>query len=526
MSDKIPSCNKEDVEFTIDDDIGLRLPSFFSKTPASRWHLNDYAEEWRNIKARNTNANTIYENYRIDLEKIQKWNAKPRTIGSYVDDLSRHFRIKSNRTTPSGNPVSPASSQMTTNQYIIKSSTIENFTQNNFAQHPSSCSINETQACAETIPQKRKLVEDDLETKKHSKASVSMLEVEETDSPLERYRFLIIEQTLFGHGLDKHPLVPDNLYEQLKITNLPKLPKSRILRDYLRAIVYSSKYGTPEAATEIFAIPTTNEDYDAKVLQFFQRVLYQFSENIHDATMPPNLEHSETTYCHHVLWPLLRIAVKFMDTPEKIKMNFKVGETQLMASPSSNDHNRYYADAIGYLEAAGIEVLLMEASGAFNHTNLSKHVYDHIKGAFGSCTMLTAMLKKYEYADAKLLEDLSVVFLHASGKDKCLRAWVMRPVLGGKHLSFERVLKCEIDPNPSEVNATLNTLKFFWKLKILLEQSVAALAALKESHEQYLIYNDEDETRTSLRDLLRPSPMKPKKNDCVGIAELDPSSSL
>ena len=50
--------------------------------------------------------------------------------------------------------------------------------------------------------------------------------------------------------------------------------------------------------------------------------------------------------------------------------------------------------------------------------------------------------------------------------DKCLRVWVMRPFLAGKHLSFDRVLKCEIDPKPMEMAPILSVMKFFWKLKV------------------------------------------------------------
>ena len=97
-------------------------------------------------------------------------------------------------------------------------------------------------------------------------------------------------------------------------------------------------------------------------------------------------------------------------------MNFKVGETQLFAAPPGTDYQRYLADAAACLEAQEIELLLMEASGAFNNNNLSKHVYDHVNGAFGCCSMLNAILKKYEYADEKFVKNLFVVFLHASGK--------------------------------------------------------------------------------------------------------------
>ena len=71
--------------------------------------------------------------------------------------------------------------------------------------------------------------------------------------------------------------------------------------------------------------------------------------------MPPNLEDSESTYCFYVLWPLLRIAVTFMDTPNDIKMNFKVRGTQLLAAAPATDFQRYLADATACLEAKGLD---------------------------------------------------------------------------------------------------------------------------------------------------------------------------
>lgn len=59
----------------------------------------------------------------------------------------------------------------------------------------------------------------------------------------------------------------------------------------------------------------------------------------------------------------------------------------------------------------------MEASSPYGVKDLARHVFDHGKDAFGCYSMPQSISKKYEYADAKLLETLSVIFLHASGKD-------------------------------------------------------------------------------------------------------------
>lgn len=59
----------------------------------------------------------------------------------------------------------------------------------------------------------------------------------------------------------------------------------------------------------------------------------------------------------------------------------------------------------------------MEASSPYGVKDLARHVFNHVKDAFGCYSMPQSISKKYEYADAKLLETLSVIFLHASGKD-------------------------------------------------------------------------------------------------------------
>ncbi|CAO3596130.1 unnamed protein product [Absidia cylindrospora] len=90
------------------------------------------------------------------------------------------------------------------------------------------------------------------------------------------------------------------------------------------------------------------------------------------------------------------------------------------------------------------------ASGPLGTSDRRRHTYDHIKGAYGCHAMLYAILKKYPYADQELVNNLCVLFLHASGKDDYLRLWVMKPCFGGSALTFERMDKALITTNKND----------------------------------------------------------------------------
>ena len=217
--------------------------------------------------------------------------------------------------------------------------------------------------------------------------------------------------------------------------------------------------------------------------------------------MPTDLSHSESTYSFHALWPLVRMMVKFIDVPKNMKMMFNVGETKLSAVGSTDTYTWYYADGVGTVKAGELETLLVEISGAYGNKDPGKHKYDFIKGAFGCCKMVEAILRKYEYADKDLVEKLSVIFVQASGQgiitviffffkkkknrsdghqlllfcpgtrsfffvDNCLRVWVMRPICKGKFLCFERAMKCEISNKIHDTSALISTMQLFCKLKV------------------------------------------------------------
>ncbi|CAO3600838.1 unnamed protein product [Absidia cylindrospora] len=77
---------------------------------------------------------------------------------------------------------------------------------------------------------------------------------------------------------------------------------------------------------------------------------------------------------------------------------------------------------------------------------------------------------KYPYADQSLMDDVRVLFLHASGKDKHLRLWIMKPCHQGTVISFERINKATKTTNSADKSEPMQLIKFFWQVKEMLQR--------------------------------------------------------
>ncbi|KAI8394265.1 uncharacterized protein BYT42DRAFT_487860 [Radiomyces spectabilis] len=82
----------------------------------------------------------------------------------------------------------------------------------------------------------------------------------------------------------------------------------------------------------------------------------------------------------------------------------------------SNDGWKYDADGTVFIPKSGLEPLLLEASGAYGTRDKSRHVFDHLKGAFGCYSMLAKILSTYQHADTSLMNDVRTIFIHTSAK--------------------------------------------------------------------------------------------------------------
>lgn len=117
---------------------------------------------------------------------------------------------------------------------------------------------------------------------------------------------------------------------------------------------------------------------------------------------------SETTYDHRLLWPCLEAISKKND------LTFWPGEVILTSMRASHEQHSYKVDAT--IRYDDIEMLLLKTSGPFKNCDKSRHVFDHVKGAFGSRCMFQRVFSKYYYGEVSIAKRLRVFFVNARGK--------------------------------------------------------------------------------------------------------------
>ncbi|KAI8137769.1 hypothetical protein BJV82DRAFT_633938 [Fennellomyces sp. T-0311] len=315
--------------------------------------------------------------------------------------------------------------------------------------------------------------------------------------------------------------MPNAVYDLITLED-PLPPFDRELwKEYMTSVLSADAWRTADCPRLIFNNPNQPEGVEDYVTRMVTRILLVYSECIHNEEKPCDLTESETTYCYYTIWPFLRLASAAVSG---LKCDFSVGETGLRAMSDV----RYNADGKIYIASSKLEILLLEASGAYGTNDLSRHTFDHIKGAFGCHGMLLKILTTYHGGDSSLMGDIRVFFVHASAKDQYIRLWSMRSVNEGEFISFERVMKVKVDPDHENVSGIHDVIEFFVHAKILLQRSCDALQALKRSHEEYVYKSKEyKEKHIPLNKLLKAKPVKPNKADHLkNIGELDPSSSL
>ncbi|KAI9310538.1 hypothetical protein BX666DRAFT_2006883 [Dichotomocladium elegans] len=323
-----------------------------------------------------------------------------------------------------------------------------------------------------------------------------------------------------GIGIKRSDDVPDHLYNQINlISQKPTFPFSQLSK-YIMSVLRSKEYGTPNCDTIIFSKQMIDQTVENDTFSFISRLLFQFSEYIHSIAHPSQITDSEVAYCHEAIWPLLRFA---SHSTHDLQCEFKLGETQLKAL-KGKDGTKYNADGVVFTQTSKLEILLLEASGAMGTIDRRRHVFDHVKGAYGCHAMIVHILEKYPYADKSLIEKVQVIFVHTSARDDKIRVWVMKPQCMGRIISFERVKSCTIPTGRTDITELKGVIEFFWLVKELLAESVNGIEALRKSNDDNILTTDLDRS-ASLKSFLNPTPMKPdKKLQCDGIVDLDPVS--
>lgn len=90
--------------------------------------------------------------------------------------------------------------------------------------------------------------------------------------------------------------------------------------------------------------------------------------------------------------------------------------SELVKDGQTDGRYKYYAD--GVLRVNNLEVLIMEASSAYDKATDIKSAFDHYKGMFGALSIMTHIASKYKYASFNIFKLLKIHFVHAHGKKK------------------------------------------------------------------------------------------------------------
>lgn len=214
-------------------------------------------------------------------------------------------------------------------------------------------------------------------------------------------------------------------------------------------------------------------------------------------------------YNHHLVWPLLSLAVKTATLPAR-ELLFQTDEILLTSSDEA-----FKAD--GFIELDGIELCLLETSGAYGIKDESRFGKDHVKGSFGALMLLRRILRTYFFATEDALRDLRVLYIHARGKRIHLWSLEMpaKDVQVLEHLGY-----ADIPTDVSQTDRILHLGNFIWKLSDFLQNSCQVIDRMKEEHTNYLVMrqlNPYNEPRVNLAALVKNEIQKPVKGSDYGI---------
>ncbi|KAI7891202.1 uncharacterized protein EV154DRAFT_509002 [Mucor mucedo] len=146
------------------------------------------------------------------------------------------------------------------------------------------------------------------------------------------------------------------------------------------------------------------------------------------------------------------------------------------------DNHSYPADGIIKLYGLkNIEIVLLETSGCFGSIDKLKIAFDHHKGLFGALAMLKSIADEFPMATVEAFQKCKVFFVHGTGENICL--WSLR--FEPKGPIFELWLEDTLYIKPDiddKLDALPRFLKFFWRMKCLLTESILGFAQLKKEH--------------------------------------------
>ncbi|OBZ82694.1 hypothetical protein A0J61_09256 [Choanephora cucurbitarum] len=497
--------SKKYEDYKLECDVEKTSLNYFKENSAKEWcfksYLNKAHPEIRKYKRKNINY--IYFCYLDDLKWIEDNKSLPREIRNYAlnlkrDKLSTEELEKCTFPKPSDHqPI--YTMHVSNNNCDVKIATNQ-----------------EIYYCSNSRSTKRKL------NKNEEKDRTKRTNIEDTDEDeLTKKWKLFLEKAKHnplihkyspakndiiccGEGISNKPSYPEDIYREYKqkhpekkacfidkkfIKYIDRVIDSSSIKQYKRNVQSTKELGDGELEEQAEFL----NDFFLATYHMYQSLATPF--------------HSESVFTYCLILPYLEMIAFHLSEIGDLKAACLPGEETLLSMSKclkeKNGHFVYLADGVLRLQNLhDVELLLLEVSGTFLNTDMSKINFDHHKGMFGTLSMLKNIAKQFKYGDIKLFEKIKLFFLQGAGNR--LRCWSVVYTDDVSHMWLEDTLLLKYDFEDKE-EFLPRALNFFLNLKNNIQETLVALKELKESHKDNLRQSRYDISPSLLTDVVKPT---------------------
>jgi hypothetical protein len=133
---------------------------------------------------------------------------------------------------------------------------------------------------------------------------------------------------------------------------------------------------------------------------------------------------SEVNYSYYFVWKLFELVTGFIN---RYSLCFNIGEYKLESIKNEivrrNDEslNSSYYNVDGchtvVIEVKTVKLSLLEVTGAFGLSDISRATKDHVKGSFGALALIQEIGHLFEFGSLETFENVRVYFIQALGKE-------------------------------------------------------------------------------------------------------------
>ncbi|KAF7731266.1 hypothetical protein EC973_000682 [Apophysomyces ossiformis] len=337
-----------------------------------------------------------------------------------------------------------------------------------------------------------------------------------------------------GKQLARRYFMPGELYERTlkEIPPYPVNPIHQSLRSAYSMVLDTGNINDMKKAIKrLQYLEEQGIDVQNQV-EFLVDNLNIFAKTVH-IVGNTTLMHSENCLKSDALWPALQVVAAYLRNTGQQAI-FYSGEEELISmsqelhKEGQNDGRlRYYAD--GVIRINDAEVLIFEASSAYERCTVAKATFDHYKAItmgnvgsfwslsvpielflvpdcmFGMLGVLRYTASRYCHASFDTFKKLKIHFVHALGS--AIRQWTMSVIAEGVYL-MHKVDKAEIPmslPNSSN-DALHHFIQLHWNLGGL-QETADTINELKKEHGERIAahrFDNRAPTSPTLTALVKP----------------------